>query len=85
MTRIQQDRYKEIKDWLKITSPYIAVFILTFKMGAVYQDFKQRTVKWDAYESTIVSHEEADNRIHSEFWKQIDSVKREVFLVSQTQ
>lgn len=80
-----QNRYKEIKDWLRIISPYGAVFIAVFKFGGWYQDFKTHAQKWDGYDSSIQylvkqqkGHEESDERIHAEIWRDQADFKKDV-------
>lgn len=84
MTQQQSDRYKEFKDWLKILSPLVAVFIAVFKFGGWYQEIKQHTVNWDSYGAKIEvvkqdlkDHGEADNRLHAELWKAQSDMKKE--------
>lgn len=84
MSPIASQRYKELKDWLKIASPISAAFIVVFKGGVWYQDFKQSTYKWNGYESTISTlstdlqnHKESDNRIHAEMWHDMAEIKKD--------
>lgn len=94
MTQQQQNRYKEVKDWLKITSPWGAVALAIFKFGGWYQEVKQHTASWDGYGAKIElvgqnlkDHIETDNRVHASIWRDQSDMKKDfndkIFLLSQ--
>jgi hypothetical protein len=93
MTDTAKDRYKELKDWLKILSPLTAAMILSFKVGIVWTDVKAKVVKWDGYEEKIAAHQyrdsikdiasdEKNRRIHAEIYGSIDTIRNQIILIA---
>ncbi len=96
MTQQQQNTYKELKDWLKIFSPWGAVALAIFKFGGWYQEIKQHTVNWDGYGAKIElvkqdlkDHVEAENRVHADIWREQSAMKKDfndkIFELTQNQ
>ncbi len=78
MSPLATQRYKELKDWLKILSPISAAIILSFRFGIMYADARENVIKkvqkWDGYENVIMQHEAADSSIHNSIFQKFEQI-----------